>query len=291
MGLFILCMTNRDYMNNSFLVVKPLKDHDGLLDEYIQLLKVLRNKGVILIEFSPVDNIESSKYLCTKNWISFHGNGAVAVYPLSSLERQRERNDSIFDVLEENGFVVNDVVDFTEAEEEGVFLEGLGSVVIDTVNDVAYASISKKCDEELFIEFCEDLEYTPIVFSSEYQDGRIVEDTSSMLSISENFAIIASSLIKDKKERKLVTLQLKKSGREVIYINESQVSNHVAEIKQIRNESGDSFLILSKLMFDNLNKEQLEKLESYGELLVVDYNTTEKFGNHSIGYSLNELYS
>lgn len=277
-------------ISNSFLVVKPSEKHSELLAEYKELIKVLTDKKINTLELFRDKKLTNPKYLCSGQWISFQGKGVVAVYPMSTLERQQERTDLVFDVLENNNFEINDVVDFTEAEEEGFFLEGLGSVVLDHVDRVAYASVSKLCDEELFVEFCEELEFTPIIFNSEFSDESEVVHTSSILSISKDFVIVGSGLIKDKKERKLVATQLKKSGKELIYISEDQVNNLVSQIKQVENSSGDSFIVLSKSVLGKLSEVQKSTLEKYGELLVVDYDHTEKFGGHSIGGALNEMF-
>ncbi len=264
--------------------------HAELLVEYTQLIRKLKSKNISFVELPKIVDSLSQRYLCSKDWITFHGNGGVVVYPMSTLKRQQERSDLVFDILEEKKYVISDVFDFTEAEEEGFFLEGAGSVVLDRVNNVAYASISKLTDEELFIEFCEELECTPVVFNSELSEGTEIAHTSSILTCAKDFVIIGSGLIKDKKERKLVTLQLKKSGRELIYISESQVNCHVAEIKQVINSSGASIIVLSKSVLENLTDAQRTTLEKYGELLVIDYNKTEKWGAYSIGSVLNDIF-
>jgi hypothetical protein len=283
-------MTYQYQTSNSFLVVKPLDKHAALVAEYNLLIKKLKDKSINIIEFPRIENIESTQYLFSNHWISFHGNGVTAVYPMSTLSRQQERSDLVFDVLQENNFDINDVIDFTRAEEEGIFLEGLGSVVLDRENNVAYASISKLCDEELFVEFCEELEFTPIVFNSMFSDTSEVAHTSSILSISKDFVMVASGLIQDKKQRKLVALQLKKTGRELIYISEAQVLNHVADIKQIENSKGNSIIVLSNTVLENLTVVQISTLEKYGAFLVVDYNQTESFGGRSVGAILNEIF-
>jgi hypothetical protein len=277
-------------ISTSFLVVKPFEKHTELLAEYKQLIKVLTDKNIDTLELFRDKDIDSKHYLCSSQWISFQGKGVVAVYPMSSLVRQQERTDLVFDLMENNNFQINDVVDFTEAEEEGFFLEGLGSVVLDHVDRVAYASVSKLCDEELFVEFCEEFEFTPIIFSSMFSDTSEVAHTSSILSISKDFALVGSALVKDKKERKLVTLQLKKSGKDVIYISEDQVNSYVSDIKQVENSSGDSFIVLSKSVLEKLSDIQKKTLEKYGELLVLDYTCTENFGGHSIAAALNDMF-
>src|SRR5690606_30748468 len=141
------------------------------------------------------------------NWISFHDTGDVALYPMFAENRRRERREEVFHLLEKEGFTIDNVVDYTEAEAEGLFLEGTGSLVLDRVNRKAYCALSPRADEELLIEFCEDFEYTPVIFTA-YQTvngkRKPIYHTNVMMSIGDDFAIICLNSIDDKKERKNV---------------------------------------------------------------------------------------
>lgn len=274
-------------MSDQYLLVKPSSNHRELLEEYTSLIALLHTKKINFLELCLEKDLKSEKYLCSRDWILFQGKGDLAVFPMATIERQQERNDVVFDVLEAHNFVIRNIVDFTEAELDGFFLEGAGSVVLDHVNNFAYASVSQNCDEELFVEFCEELEFTPVVFNSEFSE---VVQTSKILNISEDFIIVASAFIKDKKERKFVSSQLKKSNRELIYISENQALNHLTDIKQVKNSSGDSFILMSKSILENLTNDQKTIFSKYGELLVIDYAQTEKFGKHSIGAAVNDIF-
>ncbi|MEI6865075.1 arginine deiminase-related protein [Flavicella sp.] len=278
-------------ISNAFLVVRPLEKRNKLIDEYNLIIEGLRSKGINIIELTSKEHLLSTKYLCSGHWISSLGKGVVVVYPMSSLGRQQERNDLVFDLLGRKGFKINDVVDFTEAENEGFFLEGTGSIVLDRLNCVAYVSVSKCSDEELFVEFCEELEFTPVIFRSSYSDGLEVLHTSRILTVTESFSIVASCMVKDKKERKMLSLQLKKSGRDLIYISEQQVENYVTDIKQVKNDKGDSFVVMSKSIFDSLYTDQKNTLGKHGEFLVFDCREIERQGKHSIGSILNDIFS
>jgi hypothetical protein len=274
---------------DSFLVVNPIGHDLNLIDEFKNIVNVFQSRDIRLL-FLSLDVVDvSNNYLRSCDWISFHPNGIVSVYPMSDIVRQKERCDLVFDLLESHNFIVNSVVDFTEAETEGFFLEGLGAVVLDRKCLVAYASLSTKCDEELFIEFCEELEFTPIIFRASFSDGSPVLLTSSMLKISNDFVFLASSLIADKKDRKLVLSQLRKTGREVFLISEEQVSAYVAEITQITNKKGQKFVVMSETSFVALSDIEIRRLKLYGEVLVFDCKNIENFGNHSLGAMLNQI--
>lgn len=277
------------HISDTFLLVKPSYKEAGLMEEFNKVVEVFKDKEISLLQLELESKVYGNRYLRSGDWISFQGGGIVAVYPMAGLERQKERCDNVFDLLEDNNYEISNVVDFTDAETEGFFLEGFGSIVLDRKHCVAYGSISERCDEELFVEFCEELEFTPILFHSNYLDGSIVLHTSSILNISKDFILFSSGLISDKKERKLVSTQLKKTGREVIFISEKQVHSFVSEITQVENNIGDKFVILSQTSLDALLEDQILKLKKHGEFLVFDCVNIELFGKHSIGSMLNEV--
>ncbi|MFC2109314.1 arginine deiminase-related protein [Bacteroidota bacterium] len=207
------------------------------------------------------------------NWITFHKKNLVAVYPLMDEAYRDCRNNLLFSELESKGIVFSEVIDYTEAETEGYFLEGNKSFVLDNVNNVAYASESKFTDEDLFIEFCEDFEYTPIVFSAINRDGCSISFTSSILMVGEEFAIVASSLIKDKKERKLVMSHLKQSGKDLVYVTEQQCEQHICSVVQLTRINAKNILVMAKKIHQLFTCEQLEVLQKHNELLVVDFDS------------------
>ena len=140
--------------------------------------------------------------------------------------RRNERREDILEILENNGFKIKNIVDYTSAEEEGLFLEGTGSILIDRVNNKAYCALSQRADEDLFIEFCEDFDCFPVIFTANQSvEGKRlpIYHTNVMMALAENFAIICPDSIDDKKERKNVLDHLKNDGKEIISITEKQM--------------------------------------------------------------------
>src|SRR5690606_8577791 len=134
--------------------------------EFDDFVAKLKSIGVNVIVVEDTFDTDTPDAVFPNNWISFHENGTIALYPMFAENRRLERREDIFDILEDNGFVIRDVVDYTSAEDEQVFLEGTGSIVLDRVNQKAYCALSPRADEDLFIEFCEDFEYTPVIFTA-----------------------------------------------------------------------------------------------------------------------------
>ncbi len=233
------------------------------LQSFLKELKA-HNVHVVVCNFAKEDSA-----LGTSNWLSFHKNGISAVYPLLSKNARSSRSEMVFEELEKEGVSIASVVDYTAAEEEEFYLEGLRSMVLDPANEIAYASISNHTDEDLFVEFCEDFEYTPMVFRSTYKNGMTISYTSDILFVGDFFVMVASACIPDKKERKLVLNQLKKTGKELIFINESQVSQGITSVVEVKNEKGKTLFFMSESVCDCFQDAQLRILEKYGAIVMV----------------------
>ena len=195
--------------------------------EFDIFVEKLRTAGVNVIVIDDIAARNTPDSIFPNNWISFHENGDVALYPMFAENRRNERREDVLDLLEENGFEINDIVDYTDAEQEGYFLEGTGSMVLDRGNEKAYCALSPRVEEELFIEFCEDFEMTPVIFEAfQTVNGRReqIYHTNVMMSVGSTFAVICADCIDDKKERKHVIDSLKEDKKEIIYITEEQVA-------------------------------------------------------------------
>ena len=187
-------------------------------DAYVEKLKAVGINVIVIQDTLEPDTPDS---IFPNNWISFHESGDIALYPMFAENRRLERREDVLTQLEEQGFVIENIVDYTVAEQEAVFLEGTGSLVLDRANEKAYCALSPRADEELFIEFCEDFEYTPVVFNA-YQtvngERKAIYHTNVMMCIAETFAVICADCIDDKKERKAVLESLREDGKEIILI-------------------------------------------------------------------------
>ena len=224
-------------VNNYYQKVVEGKSQEELQasaeQEFDAFVEKLRAVGVHVVVFNSTDDLDTPDSHFPNNWISFHENGTVGLYPMFAENRRLERREEVLNQLEKEGFHIETIVDYTDAELEGFFLEGTGSLLLDRVNRKAYCALSPRADEELFIEFCEDFEFTPIVFTA-YQtvDGvrSPIYHTNVMMCLGEHFVVICLASIDDKKERKNVLRHLKEDGKEIIDISESQVMHFAGAI-------------------------------------------------------------
>ena len=261
--------------------------------EFDAMVQKLKSVGVNVIVVEDTTDIDTPDAVFPNNWISFHENGDVILYPMFAENRRLERREDILDILEDNGFVINDVMDYTSAEDEGLFLEGTGSIVLDRINNKAYCALSPRADEELFIEFCEDFEFIPVIFNA-YQtvnDKReLIYHTNVMMSIGETFAVLCSECIDDKTEKKSVVDSLKQDGKEIIYISEKQVSSFAGNMLQVVVENGKTYLVMSESAYNSLNKGQIAQIERHTSIVYSNLETIERYGGGSARCMMAEVF-
>jgi hypothetical protein len=227
------------------------------------------------------------------NWVSFHESGDIALYPMFAENRRKERRLEYFAKLEEAGFKITNIVDYTSAEEDDLFLEGTGSLLLDRVNRKAYCAISPRADEDLLIEFCEDFEFTPVIFTANQDvDGRRkpIYHTNVMMCLAENFAVICLDSIDDKKERKNVLKHLKQDGKEIIEISEIQMHSFAGNMLQVQGAFGKKFLVMSQQAHESLTKEQISRIEKHCEILSSDLRIIETCGGGSARCMMAEVF-
>ena len=253
----------------------------------------LQDNGVDVVTVNDTETPSTPDSIFPNNWISFHQNGDVGLYPMFAKNRRLERREDVLEILEEKNFVIENVVDYTEAEEEGVFLEGTGSMILDRENSKAYCALSPRSDEELFIEFCEDFEYTPVLFTSNQtvdNKREAIYHTNVMMCVAEQFAIICLESIDDKKERKNVVKHLRETGKEVIDITEQQVHAFAGNMLQVKVKSNQRFLVMSSSAYHSLRKDQIQKIEKHNSIIHSSLATIESCGGGSARCMMAEVF-
>ena len=302
---------------NSILMIRPVafrmneqtavnnyyqKVLDGLIpatvnakaqQEFDTFVEKLRAVGVDVTVVDDTLEPSTPDSVFPNNWISFHQNGDVALYPMFAENRRQERREEILDMLEDKGFVIHNIVDYTSAEEDGFFLEGTGSLLLDRANSKAYCALSPRADEELFIEFCEDFDYAPVIFEAfQTVDGerKLIYHTNVMMCLGETFAVICTDCIDDKKERKMVLDNLKENGKEIIIITEAQMNNFAGNMLEIRGTNDKRYLVMSASAHQSLTEKQVVQLENHAEILSSSLDTIEACGGGSARCMMAEIF-
>ena len=199
----------------------------------------------------------------------------------------------ILDKIEAEGFLIENVYDYTSAEEENIFLEGTGVMVLDRVNRKAYCALSPRADEDLFIEFCEDFEYTPIIFHAYQQVGdkqALIYHTNVMMAVGDTFAVICADSITDKKERKNVLAHLKDDKKDIIYITTQQMEHFAGNMLQVQGDNS-TYLVMSDAAYQSLTPAQINQLEQHTKILHTNLTTIETCGGGSARCMLAEVFN
>ncbi len=302
---------------NSILMIRPVsfrmneqttvnnyyqKVLDGLLpatvnakaqQEFDAFVEKLRAVGVDVTVVEDTLSPDTPDSIFPNNWISFHENGDVALYPMFAENRRQERREEILDVLEDKGFVIENIVDYTSAEADGFFLEGTGSILLDRENGKAYCALSPRADEELFIEFCEDFEFTPVIFEA-YQtvngERKLIYHTNVMMCLGKTYAVLCADAIDDKKERKMVLDSLHGDEKEVVLITQDQVNNFAGNMLEVIGTDDRRYLVMSTSAYKSLTKKQIAQLEEHVTILSSSLDTIEACGGGSARCMMAEIF-
>ena len=289
---------NEETAENNFFQIKLNENQDTLIaraqKEFDAFVDVLRNAGIKVYVFEDIKENNTPDAVFPNNWISFHDNGDIAIYPMFAENRRRERRSDILDRLEEEGLVFNKVFNYTDAEDDGVFLEGTGSLILDRVHKKAYCALSPRADEDLFIEFCEDFEYMPIAFEAfqTVEEKRLpIYHTNVMMCVGTDIAVVCFDSIDKKAHKNLVSKSLLDDGKTIITITEAQMESFAGNMLEVCNQDGERFLVMSTQAYSSLSKTQIESIEKHLKILHSPINTIEALGGGSARCMMAEIFN
>lgn len=261
------------------------------LFEFDEMVSKLKNIGIDVKILQDTKTPHTPDSIFPNNWFSTHFDNTVILYPMFAKNRRLERREDLYDIFEN----INEIktLDYSQLENEGVFLEGTGSLVLDRKNKKAYCSLSERADERLLNIFCDDMGYKKIDFRS-YQTvdtkRKLIYHTNVMMSIAENYAILCADAIDNKEERQKVIDELKANKKEIVYISEEQVENFLGNAIELKNKDGVSILVMSSTAYNILTEKQKNIIEKYSVILPVDVKTIEKYGGGSARCMIAELF-
>ena len=289
-------MNEQTAVNNYFQEDLDLKNKEintRAQDEFDAFVFKLRSRGVNVIVVEDRLETDTPDSIFPNNWISFHKDGTVVLYPMFAENRRKERREDILDILEEKGFLITQVVDYTSAEEEQVFLEGTGSLLLDRINKKVYCALSPRADEDLVIEFCEDFDCFPVIFTAKQTvngERLPIYHTNVMMCLGETFSVICLESIDNKKERKNVLQHLKETNKEVISITEKQMHQFAGNMLQVKGENNQPLLVMSEAAYKSLTPNQIKSLEKHCPIVYSSLETIETCGGGSARCMMAEVF-
>lgn len=270
----------------------PEQAQEQALKEFDMFVEKLRSKGINIIVIEDTSEPYTPDSVFPNNWISFHEDGLVGLYPMFAASRRGERRPDILDQLTSD-FEIFDIIDFTEFEASSQYLEGTGSMILDRPNKIVYAALSERTSAQVLGEFCEKFDYTPISFiANQTVDGRRlpIYHTNVMMCVAEEFAIICAESIDNEVEKERVFNTLIDTNKEIIEITEEQVNHFAGNMMQARNKRGNKFLIMSTSAYQSLEADQIKKIENYCPIIHSPLDMIEACGGGSARCMMAEVF-
>jgi hypothetical protein len=277
-------------VNNSFQInsgdqLVPIK----ALQEFDQFVKTLEavDIDVTIVQDTPEPYTPDSIF--PNNWISFHSNGTICLYPMFAENRRKERKQTVLKQIRSK-FELRNTVDFTEQEERQRYLEGTGSMVLDREHKIAYACLSIRTDENVLHQFCDEMGYTPIVFEAVDAEAYPIYHTNVMMCIADQYAVICLDSIKNEAEREKLIQSLLGTGKTIIPITIEQMNHFAGNMLQVENETGTKYLVMSSQAFKSLSEDQINQIQGFNKIIHSDISTIETNGGGSARCMIAEVF-
>jgi hypothetical protein len=277
-------------VNNAFQVAgKDTGAQEKATQEFNAFVTLLRNNDVDVTVIDDSNEPHTPDSIFPNNWISFHEDGTIVLYPMFAVNRRQERKPAVLQEIK-NKFIVNNTVDLSSNENENNFLEGTGSMVLDRENKIAYACLSPRTDYLVLTEFCEKMGYRPEVFDAMDKTGLPIYHTNVMMCVADKYVVICLDAIPAVHEKESVSESITNSGKEIISISLDQMNHFAGNMLQVNNRTGGKILVMSTQAFESLTPEQKEKLSAFNTIVHSSLNTIETNGGGSARCMLAEVY-
>lgn len=277
-------------VNNSFQVRSAdTAVQEKALAEFENLIALLKKHGVdvTVIEDSPEPHTPDSVF--PNNWISFHDDGTVYLYPMFAVNRRLERKQQVLDAIRAK-YKVKQIIDLTKHEANHLFLEGTGSMVLDRENKIAYACLSPRTDKKILLEFCDGAQYRAISFTAVDGAGEPIYHTNVMMCVADQYAVICLDAVKDMAERNQLRNSIAENGKEIIDISFEQMIRFAGNMLQVHNTDGKKFVVMSSQAYHSLTTHQIEQIEKYNAIIHEDISTIESNGGGSARCMMAEVF-
>ncbi len=277
-------------VNNSFQI--NTGDHlvpEKALNEFDQFVIKLRSYDIDVTVVQDTADPYTPDSIFPNNWISFHSEDTICLYPMFAENRRKERKQSVLDQISSK-FVLTNTIDFTEQEERAIFLEGTGSMVLDREHKIAYACLSVRTDENILQQFCDEMGYTPLVFEAVDADKYPIYHTNVMMCVADQFVVICLDSIHNQDEKDILIKTLLRTGKVIIQISIDQMNHFAGNMLQLENNSGTKYLVMSTQAFQSLTEEQIKQIKVFNDIIHSDISTIEKNGGGSARCMIAEIF-
>ena len=277
-------------VNNAFQVAGANEAaQEKAAKEFDDFVALLRQNGVEVMVVNDTPELHTPDSIFPNNWISFHDDGSIVLYPMYAANRRQERKPHVVENLEKH-FIIRKRIDLSSYETTNIFLEGTGSMVLDRENKITYACLSQRTDLKVLNDFCARLGYTAQAFTANDASGYPIYHTNVMMCVADRYVIICLNSISDVAERKATIACITKTNKAIIAITLDQMNHFAGNMLQVNNAKGDTFLIMSSQAYKALTSEQVETIEQYNPILHSSLDTIERNGGGSARCMMAEVF-
>ena len=257
--------------------------------EFDAMVEKLRDHQIKVNVVQDTKDPSTPDSIFPNNWVSTHEGGTLCLYPMFAQNRRAERKSTVIDFLESN-YKIENTLDLTDLEKEGIFLEGTGSMVLDHQNKLAYGCLSERLDKNAFNEWCDKMQFKAIAFKAVDDKAQPIYHTNVMMCMGDQFVVICLESIPNEQEKQIVLESFKKSNKEVIEISQDQLNHFAGNMLQVFDTNEKPHLIMSEQAHTSLDPAQLKSLEKYNPLLPISIPTIEALGGGSTRCMMAEIY-
>ena len=276
-------------VNNAFQVNTAKDVQQIALKEFNDIVNLLRSNKINVTVFKDSIAPPTPDSIFPNNWISFHDNGSIFIYPMFAANRRAERNFHIIETLKQK-FNFKSVHDLSAYEKQHLFLEGTGSMVLDRVNRIAYACLSPRTNTSLLNRFCAIAGYSSVTFSATDKNDEPIYHSNVMMCMGDRFAVLCLDSIRDISERETLISSLKNTGKDIIEISLHQLHSFAGNMLQIINTEGELLLAMSTRAYSSLNEVQVNRLNMYSRIIHSSLDCIETAGGGSARCMMAEIF-
>ncbi|MBK8611088.1 MAG: amidinotransferase [Chitinophagaceae bacterium] len=259
------------------------------LSEFTFFVDLLRENKVEVTVIEDSVHPSTPDSIFPNNWISFHADGRVILYPMFAVNRRMERKATVLNVVQQL-FSISEIIDLTAAEKDNLFLEGTGSMVLNREKNIAYACLSSRTDKELFNHFCSLLNYSGVTFRAADKSGFDIYHTNVMMCIAKTFAVVCLESVGNPLEKEVLINSIENTQKEIIEITIDQLNHFAGNMLQVQNEEGELLLVMSSQAYMSLTAEQIEKLEKHNRIIHSSLDHIETTGGGSARCMMAEIF-
>jgi len=277
-------------VNNAFQSNSNVEDaQQRALDEFDQFVNLLRKNGVDVIVVDDTREPHTPDSIFPNNWVSFHRDGTLLLYPMYAENRRAERKPHVLEKISSQ-FRIERKIDLSNYEKEGLFLEGTGSMVLDRDNRIAYACLSPRTNVQVLNDFCRQMNYRPVLFDAVDETGKPIYHTNVMMCVADQYVVICLDSIRNIEQRAATEKAILGAGKKLIPISYSQMNHFAGNMLQVENNEGEKLLIMSSQAFDSLTSDQVQLLTGYNRIIYSGLTTIETNGGGSARCMMAEVH-